>query len=276
MNGARTSNWGLGESSKLLQYLPSPQSTDKETKTKLVDYSIAHDNDETTTLMPTRVPSDSHLELEEPPPYPPGFIRRILSRKCGARGKCAAVIATLVIVVFVTFSHKKETPGGLPDLPLSSPSKPFSTLDPVKDLGLYPFDRPHESSPQATCLGKHATSILSTNSASALPTNAWYENVLLSPDEPTTSQRAYTVPHVVDMVGPIPGLRMHPNHIDTSQTVMQLSLVASHGLTLGVAGDANEFIGTEPQVSKRYSVTKTTPLGFSLAWVCQFVLVKLF
>ena len=132
---------------------------------------------------------------------------------------------------------------------------PFSTLDPVKDLGLYSLSRPEDSSPP------HA--ILKSTQQQALPTNSWYQNLLLVRGEPSEVQRAYTMPYILDLVGPVPGLRAHPNHLDASTNVVQLSFVDSHGLTLG-AVDADLDSSKPP--SNRYSVVAMTALAATLQW----------
>lgn len=88
--------------------------------------------------------------------------------------------------------------------------------------------------------------------------------MLMSHGEPTSVHRCYPMPYVVDAVGPIPGLRAHPNHFVASTTVVQLSFVDSHGLTLG-ASPINSTSQSE-QPTRRYSVVSTTALGLTMEW----------
>ena len=140
--------------------------------------------------------------------------------------------------------------------------EPFSILDPVKDLGLLEFHR-ESSLPPENIFRK--LNVDTSGKRSALPTNAWYQNMLLSTGEPSNIHRAYATPYMLDAVGLIPGLRIHPNHIESSVFVMQLSFLDSFGLTLGATGDVTK--GKHETNSKAYSVRSTTQLGLTLEWV---------
>jgi hypothetical protein len=120
------------------------------------------------------------------------------------------------------------------------------------------FDRAADTAPPRTI---HRPDIYA-----ALPTNAWYQNLLLGRGEPTELQRVYTVPHMVDVAGPIPGLQIHPNHIDATSTIIQLSYVQPHGLTSGAAVKSKRATSVRT-INNEYSVLQTTPLGITLAWV---------
>ena len=100
----------------------------------------------------------------------------------------------------------------------------------------------------------------------ALPTNAWYQNLLMAKGEPTQEQRAYTVPYIVDLIGPIPGMRIHHPTVQGGTKIIQLTEVEAHGLTLGAATRNFLLNGANP-LSKKYAVTKMTPLGVTLEWV---------
>jgi hypothetical protein len=161
---------------------------------------------------------------------------------------------------------------------------PLSLLDPIHDLGLAGWDRsPDESSfpsfyynADADGYGNNNSRKLSASESNnnttskkkkALPTNAWYQNMLQMPqdDEPTNLQRTYPVPYLVDVVGLIPGLRMHATDIDASDMVMQLSFNENAGLVLG----ATEHLSSTKKTihSHRYKVLETTSLGITLEWV---------
>lgn len=132
---------------------------------------------------------------------------------------------------------------------LSKPASPFSTLDPVADLGM--FSVVHSRIPPASL------SRISANKA--MPTNAWYENLIVGAGEepPTDIHKAYAVPYLVDTVGPIAGIRIHPTHLDAQDTLVQLLVVEPHGLTLGASGSTE----------MAYSIASTNPLGVTLEWV---------
>jgi hypothetical protein len=142
---------------------------------------------------------------------------------------------------------------------------PFSILDPVHDLGLYHFSRPDDSSPRsAMMLGRYKQEMkqkqkqqqmqqdskeddennndtTTTYQHYVFPTNAWYQNLLMyenktsTDHKPGSEYRAYTIPYIVDVTGPIPGLRVHANQIGASSNVIQLNIIAEYGLTLGAS-----------------------------------------
>ena len=185
--------------------------------------------------------------------------------------------------------------------------QPLSTLHPVYDLGLPQFSRPEDSRPPKALLGSttKARQLAAedgnsgggesqgpgpgNNIPNVFPTNAWYQNMLLvrDGDEPTEVNRAYSTPFLVDAVGPIPGLRVHANHVDASTAVVQLNSVNTYGLTVGAAPDgatlATLMAATSAAAttedsnatntaaardhSNKYSVENMTPLGVTLAWV---------
>lgn len=158
---------------------------------------------------------------------------------------------------------------------------PFSTKDPVGDLKLYSYNRPKISSPQKVFgelnKGQERTGF-------PLPTNAWYENMLLLTDEmtePSADQHVYTIPYVISAIGPVPGIKLNPTRLLAMDKIVQVTFVDSHGLTLGAAGSfgsEGSSIKAKKYVSKRYSVDHTaayeneedssplTPLGLTLKW----------
>jgi len=138
--------------------------------------------------------------------------------------------------------------------------EPFSRLDPVHDLGLANFDRPQGSRPSSVV--QHSNKKMTR----PIPTNAWYQNLLMLGDdtEPTEFHRAYAIPYVLDAAGPIPGLRMHTNHISSSSNVIQLTVNNLHGVTMGAihrtSGPASK------NVKKAFSVQEMTQLAVTLRW----------
>jgi hypothetical protein len=139
---------------------------------------------------------------------------------------------------------------------------PFSILHPVTDLGMYDFPRPKTSIPARPM----KEGLLNRN---AYPTNSWYQSLLAPPDEPSELHRAYAVPYVVDTIGPIPGLRLHPNHIDASSYVITLYVINEYGLTFGAAVNAasSKNLKNIELPTHQYKVTHATPLGLTLDWV---------
>jgi hypothetical protein len=70
-----------------------------------------------------------------------------------------------------------------------------------------------------------------------LPTNKWYQNMLLVPDgnDPMDNHRAYTVPYLIHAVGPVPGIKLHATRLLAMEKIVQVTFVDTHGLTLGAA-----------------------------------------
>jgi hypothetical protein len=140
---------------------------------------------------------------------------------------------------------------------------PFSQQHPVTDLGLYDYPRPKTANVPGRPL------LLGMPQRTSYPTNAWYQSLLLPVGEPEVLHRAYAIPYVVDAAGPVPGLRIHPNHVDASSFVVQLYVIEEYGLTLGAARNvAVQVRQTEEEApTHQYRVTHATPLGVTLDWV---------
>lgn len=143
----------------------------------------------------------------------------------------------------------------------SSQRAPFSQQHPVTDLGLYDFPRPES----AHIPGRPLTSGMPDRPS--YPTNAWYQSLLLPEGEPDVAHRAYAVPYVVDAAGPVPGLRVHPNHIDASSFVVQLYVIEEYGVTVGAAPNAAGRNEEKKPPTHQYRVTHATPLGVTLDFV---------
>jgi len=152
--------------------------------------------------------------------------------------------------------------------------RPFSTVDPVSSLKLYPFERPKSSSP-GTVFGKlqNGESGNGESGKYALPTNQWYENMLLLPDamDPGETHHVYSLPYVVDAAGPIPGIRLSITHILAFEKVVQASYIAGQALTLGASTnlDSDQIDLSKESMHKRYSLFGDSPLsslGLTLQW----------
>jgi hypothetical protein len=145
---------------------------------------------------------------------------------------------------------------------------PFSRHDPVQDLGLLAYNRPEETGPPRNLFEEIADEKPdSLVRRPAFPTNAWYQNLLMLRGAPSNVHRVYTNPYLVDVVGLIPGLRVHPNRILSGADVLQLTFNENFGLTLGATGDLKGPPESEAD-SHKYKVLETTELGLTLRWVC--------
>lgn len=140
---------------------------------------------------------------------------------------------------------------------------PFSYLDPVLDLDLPNVARPEGSKPAARLAPLRAS-----NPDQALPTNAWYQNLLLLHDDetPTGDHRAYTMPYIVDVVGAIPGMRVHRSTVEASADQVIVSVDEPAALTLGAAVDFTTAPEVDSSAEKGYTVLAVTDLGITLEW----------
>lgn len=165
------------------------------------------------------------------------------------------------------------------------PPLPFSTLDPVANLNLFDYDhRPESSSPGKVFDELHKGQ---KYTGLPLPTNKWYQNMLLISDgnEPTEQQRAYTVPYVINAIGPVPGIKLHSTRILGMARIVQVTFIDDHGVTLGAAKCLNQKSlskqGKDFGVQRTYAVDYVkgehvegnegvhgplTPLGLTLKW----------
>lgn len=242
-------------SSWLLAFRPSAGSTNRPSRSNLSDYGSSDG---------ALSKNDSAASFEVLLPNT-GEEQRIFSKIRRCHRKHAIVVVVLLLAccglaALIISSASGSSEIDTRDSPKGksyrhATEEPFSMLDPVKDLGLYSLQRPKDTSPPE--------SIVRDSPQQALPTNAWYQNLLMVKGEPSSVHRAYSQPYIVDVVGPIPGLRAHPNHLDASTTVVQLSFVDAHGLTLGAA--PRETHNESPTMA--YSVVSTTALAATLQWV---------
>ena len=113
---------------------------------------------------------------------------------------------------------------------------PFSTLDPVKDLSTLPYNRPNISAPGSVFGPKYQHGQRITHHP--LPTNLWYENIILLNDEqksPNNDNQVYTVPYVVSFNGLVSGIKLESTRLLGMEEIVQVTFVNTHGLTLGAA-----------------------------------------
>ncbi|KAG7344297.1 glycosyl hydrolase family 81 protein [Nitzschia inconspicua] len=206
-----------------------------------------------------------HTNAKTPADGPSPFRKRqAIGMLLGGSTLCALLIAAL----FWRPHHHQEHHDEQRHVPLpgSSVSAPFSDLDPVHDLGLAEHVRSKAVAPQWGYLSPSFKS--PHDKRNALPTNSWYQNLLMARDEPSNLQRAYPAPYLVDLVGMIPGLRAHVTHVEGNAEVMQLSFNEEFGLVLGATKSiaAKNDDDTKEWTSNKYTVTAATNLGVTLEW----------
>ena len=283
------------ETKSLLQLnaQPSPGSTNRPTPksgglSTLLEYgSVTGSNGSIIQMHQADIPPGTST-----PPYGDDAVEELShqDRKRRHATKWVLVGAALLVVVaglwhsttssgrsHTTYAHNEATNSvheqhGF----ISRAAAVLSEKHPVKDLHIPLVERPDSSAP-------HRGLFQESTLQAALPTNAWYQNLLLR-EEPTEEQRVYPVPYVVDVVGPISGLRLHHPTVTAGDTVVQLTQVLAHGLTLGAATFATLMGQTsssssssnkddqEASQSRKYTISKMTSLGITLEWVryCLF------
>ena len=152
------------------------------------------------------------------------------------------------------------------EIPSVHSNSPFSLLDPVRHLKVAEHGRTRDDpSFPSYYYGTQDAPI--DRSFRALPTNAWYQNLLQAPQhgEPSNLQRIYPGPYLLDVVGIIPGLRVHATDIVSTDMVMQLTFNEHFSLVLGAA--KNTELANDKTSTNRYNVLQTTELGVTLEWV---------
>lgn len=200
-------------------------------------------------------------------------------------GGCALCVSLIMLFLWHPQRERRHS-GHEPAVPdYRDYSAPFSHLDPVHDLGLPEHVRAKAVSPDWKYLDASFKS--PEDHRNAVPTNAWYQNLLMANGEPSNLQRVYPVPYLVDLVGMIPGLRAHVTHIEANDMVMQLSFNENFGLVLGATksiqsaadNDASKKRGVdenEKWTNHQYKVTSATNLGVTLEWVSKVFLEDAF
>ena len=178
---------------------------------------------------------------------------------------CGCVLSALLVIAL---NFRPSTLPGNNLGPINS-SSAFSLLDPVHDLMLPSYHRDEETGPPKHLFVKKPESESSVHRP--YPTNAWYQNLLMLRGEPSNVHRVYSVPYLLDLVGYIPGLRAHSNHILSSTSVLQLTFNEEFGLTLGAAEDLSKST-SQKGLSHQYIILETTELGLTLKWVSYTLL----
>ena len=156
---------------------------------------------------------------------------------------------------FVTYENENFFSGEDVRIP------PYSVLDPVEDMERFDYWRPEASLPSGIL------DPLVENQRRALPTNAWYQNMLRLGDDqnPTKDHRVYTIPYIIDAAGDFAGIRAHATRLLTNNIQVELKIDEPWGLTLGAMPDVSlglNYNGLE----KGYSVLETNDLGLTLEW----------
>jgi hypothetical protein len=182
--------------------------------------------------------------------------------RCTYRRKVFIGGIVLVVGVLILLFPREQSRSDDLKFASSVHPPPFSKLHPVQDLEVFQINRPIQSQP---------SSRLDPINDRAIPTNSWYQNLLMlrADETPSNLHRTYPIPYVVDAAGPIPGLRVHSHHLDASDRGVTLAVTEPFALTLGAFVDLREWDKTDIgyESLRGYSVTVATDLGVTLRWV---------
>jgi hypothetical protein len=280
-NGAPKKKDVPAEETATLLYSPSPGSTNRPSLTNVLDYGAVESGVEQEPLiqMSLSQTSLSHhaAALYGDDEWPQTTVHKKRNQKGLVYAAMVPVLLVAALLIFlgvrtwtVPNSHPSHDGTGIPNTSTGKTATglPFSKNHPVHDLKLEAFQRPEASAPDAHLFASSNTA--TQKPKAALPTNSWYQNILLARGEPTEEQRVYPVPYLVDMVGPIPGLRVHHSTVDAGNNVIQLTQILEHGLTLGAASTRmilDKDDDKKNPISKKFQVTTMTQLGVTLQWV---------
>jgi len=133
--------------------------------------------------------------------------------------RCIALLLSscLIAVCLVVYasSRKAAAPPPFVEAAWSSKAEPFSYVNPV-DIGFQPVNRPLSSRP-----GEILSNLVTKDSVSGapetpLPTNAWYQNLILGASNKDPENKVFQVPYIIDTAGVIPGVRTHPCHLEAN------------------------------------------------------------
>lgn len=58
-----------------------------------------------------------------------------------------------------------------------------------------------------------------------LPTNTWYQNLILGDENTNPENKIFQIPHIIDTAGFIPGIRTHPAHLQANDRMIMVRTV---------------------------------------------------
>lgn len=285
INHAHADDRAASEATSLLRSQPSAHSTDSPTPRSYSNNEgvpLASSYEDLRQSVELQLQELNHASMSKLDTVVPN--KKILNRKNAIFILLAGCILSVLLVAVVNLKPRRSSHNS-PDhstpsdnvVPTEPPVKagvlPFSLLDPVHDLHLASFNRHEDSSPPKHMFVKRADDSKSPLDAphyEPVPTNAWYQNFLMLRGEPSNVHRAYSTPYLVDVVGPVPGLRANSNHILSSTSVLQLTFNEEFGLTLGAAPRfADKNSSKKNNLDYKYRALETTQLGLTLKWVSR-------
>jgi endoglucanase Acf2 len=135
----------------------------------------------------------------------------------------AVMTALYATAINITTHYDDRILTGPTPNPFTDASKPISTVDPLK-LMYFKADRPKGSRPGPIFGQLHEAS-------APLPTNAWYQNLLLGSGRAPENQ-VFQVPYVIDLAGPIPVSESESRKFWLMKSVLYLKGPRTNGVTV--------------------------------------------
>ncbi|RYG64836.1 hypothetical protein EON64_13175 [archaeon] len=124
---------------------------------------------------------------------------------------------TLLCLVYSIVKYQDLNNADMLGAAWSSKAAPLSITDPAT-LGIQPAYRPGDSQP-----GPAFRTLI--NRGIPLPTNSWYENLLIGPDNTVPESNVFQVPYILDTSGSIVGVRTHPSHVQASSKIVMVGMM---------------------------------------------------
>ncbi|GAX26526.1 hypothetical protein FisN_23Lh055 [Fistulifera solaris] len=176
----------------------------------------------------------------------------------GGGGLCLSILVAGLLVSTLTRASDPQTQ----TLPSTLDSRTYP-LASSSSSSVYHFNPTDHISPLSHTTNR-PPNVLTSSGDAPYPTSAWYQNLLLLPDDavaPTTLEHAYAVPYVVDAAGPISGIRLHSVSLQGDEKNIYANYATAHSVTLGSAPTSD--------MNARYQIQQTTSLGVTLEWTAN-------
>ena len=103
----------------------------------------------------------------------------------------------------------------------SSKADPFSIVDPA-DLGIQSIGRPDGSQPGPILSNLMHKDPITGTPSTPLPTNTWYQNLILGDSNTQPENKIFQIPHIIDTGGYIAGIRTHPCHLQANDRMVMV------------------------------------------------------
>lgn len=141
----------------------------------------------------------------------------------------STVLTAAVMLGSIVVSYQNTTVSTILSPPVmtsawSSKSEPFSTIDPTS-IGILSIDRPASSKPGPILSNLIGEDPFSHAPDTPLPTNTWYQNLILGNSNNDPENKIFQIPYIIDAAGYIAGLRTHPCHLQANDRMVMVSFL---------------------------------------------------